>query len=319
MEDGRNFKNLRPLKRSIAKLGLAGLILGLAVENSLGAAPDALEGDAAAGAEKFITGELKIGMGAVTRSDIGDSGSSYGLVGSTIDMEAGPLIGSMKRLEFDWSAPESFVENTNGDDPWGSLNSITLGLKHKGLFSEELMYEATAGMISGYEDEMDDSFTAFVGGYAIYAIAPRWAVMLGAFYSRHQEVETDFDFIPILGLSWNSEAVEGFSLALGLPTTEAIWHFSEATRLILDLSSLEGGVYRLADDNQLREEGYVELVSATASLRIEMRIPGGFDLGLGICHALDREMKLYDSNGENELSHNVENQPGFSINLKRSF
>ncbi len=284
----------------------------------IGQTPDALA-KAQEDPETALSGTVAFSLGGVADATVGDGDAGYALLGGKIEVEAGPVIGAAKLLDFTWSHPEGFVEDTGGRNPWDTLNEIILGIKHGGRLSERMMYEVTAGVATGFEDQMADSFAAFVGAYGIYGFNETWAVMLGAFYSRHQVIETAFDFIPIIGVSFNAQATDGLSFTLGLPSTDVTWHFNETTRLTLDLSSLEGGVFRLADDSPVREAGYVELVSATASLRLETQIRGGLELGLGVGHAFDREMTLYDHDDGNERSYETEKKPGFLVSLSQSF
>ena len=91
------------------------------------------------------------------------------------------------------------------------------------------------------------------------------------------------------------------------------------TRLVLDMSSFEGGLYRLADDNPLRPAGYVELLNSSLSLRFETQLWNRLDLSFGFVQALDREFKTFDPDGKNEKSYDVDNSSGFIASISLEF
>jgi hypothetical protein len=262
---------------------------------------------------------VKLKYTAADHAEVDDQDAAYGVQSVGFDVEGGPLDGGLSVSFFDWRDPETFVEHTGGNDPWGTLYSLRLGLHHQGVLTENLMVDVMGGVSSGFEKQADDSFAGYLGGYGILQLSPRAALLLGIFYSRHQEIATDFDLVPIIGLTWNRETTEGFSFMLGLPETRASWHFSERYRLVFDIRSIEGGVYRLADDNAARPGGYLELVSASANLWFEAGEVYGFDLAVGAGHTFHREVKLYDRDGGNECKYDVEQAPVFSLALSRSF
>jgi hypothetical protein len=253
------------------------------------------------------------------RSTVGEGSAAYSLSGIGVEVKRCHWQLGLSRQFFDWSDPAGFVEDTGGKDPWESFTRLQFGFSHSSVISERWMGEVMAGVSSEFEEEMDDSFAAYLGGYGIYQATPRLLLMIGMFYSRHQEIETDFDFVPIVGMAWNPETTHGFSARLGLPVTRARWHFNETTRLVLDLNTLEGGVARLADDSPVRPGGYAERVSASLALRFETRIGDGWDLSAGIGHSLQREIKLYDADGGNEHKEDIEEGMGIEISLSKTF
>ena len=85
------------------------------------------------------------------------------------------------------------------------------------------------------------------------------------------------------------------------------------------MSSFEGGLYRLADDNPLRPKGYVELVNSSIALRYETLLWKRLGLSLGVGQAIDREFNLYDSDGKNKKSYDIENKPGFLASVSMAF
>lgn len=263
--------------------------------------------------------ELRLYAGGVPDSTVGDGESAYALILGGVELDFGPARGAFKIMDFSWNRPGDFVVDTRGRDPWGRLHEISLGVKREGRIRERIGYGISFGVASGFEDQWNDSFSFHGGGYGIFEIAPKWTLVAGLLYSRHQKVRTDFDFLPIAGVSWNAETTEGFSFTLGLPATDLTWHFGEGAALALEIGSLESGIHRLADDSPVREKGYVEFSGATAALRFETRIRDRVGLELGLSYDLSREIKLHDRDGKNERKYDVEKNPGFFASMSLPF
>lgn len=262
---------------------------------------------------------LRLTMGGVAQSSMENQEAAYTLGCSALELGAGPVSASFKWLGFSWDRPGEYGVDTNGRDPWGSLYEVAVGATHGGLISEHLSYALMLGAASSHEKETDDSFSFNGGGYGMYAINPKWRITAGALYSKHQRVESDFEIIPVLSVSWNTKPTSGPSFTIGLPTTELTWNFSQTTSLTLDTSGFESGIYRLADNSPVREKGYVEFSGTTCTLRIETLLANRISLSAGLSQALSRKHKLYDHQGKNEIRYEVEKTPGCFLSLSMPF
>ncbi len=266
-------------------------------------------------------GTWRLQLAGLTRSDAGSGESAYSLSTGALEVHLGSLFVAAKVLDFDWSDGGSFVSSPDGRDPWNRFYHVDVGLRRRGALAPALIYEATAGITTEFEDELSDAQSGYIGAYGAYQINPVWTVFAGGFYSRHRKVETDFDLVPILGLSWNAEARDGLSIRVGLPATGAAWHFSKATSLALslDIGSEECGIYRLADDSEVRPKGYGAFSGAGVTLRFETPVHKDTTLGIGITRTVNREFALYDEDGGNEETVEVEEAIGFTFSLSRCF
>ena len=264
-------------------------------------------------------GGLSVSVGGVADSKVANRKASYALTGVEVDACLFLFNGSYKRLQFDWNRIDDFVIDTGGRKPWGDLNEFSFGANWGGEIGEKIVYMVMGGISAGFEKQTDGAYSYYLGSLGLYRLSERWLVSGGVLWSRHQEIRTDFDVIPVLGVTWNPEATNGLSVSLGIPTTEVAWHFNDKTRLILDMSDMEGGVYRLADDNPLREKGYVEFMNSSLSLRFQTRLAKRLELELAAGMPLSREFTLYDHDGKNKETHKVEKQPGFKVALSTAF
>lgn len=273
------------------------------------AEPDSEPGDA----------QLQLRVFGVERSSVKSGDASYSVRGARMDLQRCHWKLGVTREAFDWSNPRNFGMDTQGQDPWGSLTSLDLGFTHHVGISERWSGEVLGRASVNFEEETDQSHAFYAGGYGVYQATARLHVLVGFYASEHAEVETDFDLVPLLGVAWNTGAATGFSGRLGIPVTEACWGLTDRSRLVLDLNTLQGGVTRLADDNPLRPGGYLERVHASLGLRIETRIGNTSRISAGIGHSLHREITLYDADGGNARSVDVERGLGIELSFSTSF
>ncbi len=262
---------------------------------------------------------LTAGFGGITSSAVGAGGASYDLNWGFVELGFGPLRSSLKVMSFEWDRPDQFPGGAAGDDPWRRLYELNIGWTHTGMISERALYEVVVGAVSAFEKETSGSYAGYAAAYAMYALDSSWTFAAGALYSKHRRVSTQFDLVPIVGIMWNQHVTSGPSFAIGFPSTDITWNFSEKTTMSLEISSIEGGVYRLADDSAVRQEGYVEFRSTTATLRFDTATQRGLGLHLGVSHALDREIRLYDHQGGNRSRYSVEKNVGFTASVSWSF
>lgn len=296
-------ENMMQLKKTVWIIGISSM---LSVTNTLAGTNDP-------------TATVSLKTAWTDDSDTGDQNAAYSVQSSGIDWETDLVNGAANVSLFDWRNPGLFAEETGGKNPWGSLYGLQFGLHHEGVLTERVIYNVMAGVTSGFEKEADDSFAGYLGGYGMLQLRSETALLLGIYYSRHQEITTDFDLVPIIGLAWNQQTTGGLSFMVGLPETRATWHFSKRQRLVFDIRSIEGGIYRLADANPTRPGGYLELVSASANLSFEVRDVYGCDVAVGAGHTFHREIILYDKDGSNEYKYDVEQAPVLSFSLTRQF
>ena len=264
-------------------------------------------------------GAVYFGFGGVGRADVADSSSSYALSGFEVGASIGPVGASFKRLSFDWNQPADFLPAARGDEPWRNLDEASVSLSWGGPLVDQISYLLLGGASLGYEDQTDDAYSLFGGGIVAIQMSSNWSASAGAILSHHPKVSTDLDFVPVLGAAWRADAPRGLSLSLGIPSTEIAWTFRPGTRIVLDMSSFEGGLYRLADDNPRRPAGYVELLNSSLALRAETLLWNRLGLSFGFVQALDRKFKTYDPDGKNEKSYDVDNASGFIASVSLDF
>jgi len=204
---------------------------------------------------------------------------------------------------------QTFLPFGNGkDDPWEEMHSVSLGYDHSNMFDHNWGYFFNIGGASEFEKEMEDSFSAMGLGGLICNI-PEWRMTFrlggGTFYNP---VETNT--VPIIGIDWNSRAESGLSFSLGVPTTQIAYRFSPKTDLSIGIGFGEHGMYRLADDSTVKKKGYLETEGMGGILTFTFAPIEGCTVTLGGVANFDREYTIYDKDGDNGRSYELDDAAG---------
>lgn len=200
----------------------------------------------------------------------------------------------VNRTDYDFS-------NTNGVEPFDSLNKIYADLRYDGYLTSSIRYYAGINLAALYESDIDlgDS----------YNIAPRiavgWEFMDGitAFAGAYASLnEADNIFEPILGLEVGREGDIGWSGAIAYPTTRIQYRFNPTWAVDANFMTVRD-TYYLDDDSSKPaklKNGYMREESYGAGIGVTFTPVKMIKLSAGLFSYWDREFKFYD-NGGNEL------------------
>lgn len=214
--------------------------------------------------------------------------TSYGLSGGTDWITVG-----VNRTDYDFS-------NTNGVEPFDSLNKIYVDLRHDGYITSNIRYYAGLNLAALYEDDIDlgDS----------YNISPRvaigWEFMNGitAFAGAYASLnEADNIFEPILGLEVGRDRDIGWSGAIAYPATRIQYRFNPTWAIDANFMTVRD-TYHLDNDAAKGDfrDGYMREESYGAGIGVTFSPVKMVKLSAGLFSYWDREFKFYNNSG-NEL------------------
>lgn len=204
-----------------------------------------------------------------------------------------------------------------GDNPFDTLHELSVGANYGGPLADWLdegfSWFVGGGVSSGFEEEVDDSFSGSARLGLGYDWAEDWSFRLGGAFSASPVSQ---GFFPIAGLNYRKASQEGLSFALGLPATELRYRFDRAWMVKAALGR-DGGTYRLADDSDVREAGYVRFSGFWSGLFLEYAPLEDLTLTAGAAYHFAREMSLYDEDGGDQDEYDID--PALSGVLKLSY
>lgn len=215
---------------------------------------------------------------------------------------------------YDWS-DTSDLPFGHGSDPWEQLHLLRLRAEISDqLGMGGLGWFAGAGLTAGWEEEMDDAWGVSGTAGLTWALGD---VRLrgGVGVSAHP---IGVRAMPIAAADWGNQRDLGFSATVGIPETMLRYRTSDIFSFRLG-GRMDGGTYRLADDSPVEREGYMKTSSLTLGGYIDVTPLDDLTLTLGAEYLTRREMTVYNSDGEEKDSYDVDDAPALFLRLRYGF
>ena len=222
------------------------------------------------------------------------------------------------RYSFDWENAQSLPFSNGATDPWSDLNQFSVSTELPIELNERFTWRTGLGLNAAWEDEVSDSISLDVSLGLMWQISNEWDAVFGAAYTWHPDVDLDSNFSPLGGISWNRDTNEGWSAALGFPSTEVRYAFDESRSMALGLTG-NGGVFRLADDSRVAPGGYAEIEQIGLGLQYNHALAERWSIGASANYFFDGDWRFYNVAGNEFLSIEKEGRPGFGLNLSGRF
>ena len=124
--------------------------------------------------------------------------------------------------------------------------------------------------------------------------------------------------MPVAAADWGNQRDLGFSATVGMPETMLRYRTSDLFSFRLG-GRMDGGTYRLADDSPVEREGYMKTSSVTLGGYIDVTPLDDLTLTLGAEYLTRREMTVYNSDGEEKDSYDVDDAPALFLRLRYGF
>jgi len=262
---------------------------------------------------------VRVGAGHVGRADLEDDRGAVAVNSGWAQVQYGPVRFDYAVDAYDWEDVDELPLGNGSDDPWDSLHQASLSLSHSDFVSRQWGWFASAAAGAAWEKDMDDSFSAGLGGGALYQWSDSVVVRAGAHVSVHAVGVT---VLPALGLSINQGAAgrgeEGWSASLGVPVTEVRygWSGQWATRLS---AAYESTLYRLADDSDVERKGYLGVSAVRLGLYQDWLPVEALRLTLGLEYRFLRGLDVYNDDGEHRNGYGVDAAPGVAFGARYAF
>ena len=200
-----------------------------------------------------------------------------------------------------------------GRKPFDDLHRLDAGLTVKGgLWGDVGGFVGLRGSLGWERDPGDGSEGAALAGVVV-PLGSRWAMTLGGGASVSK---VDVQPIPIVGFRYESGG--RFSADLGLPRTEIVWRGGPWWGLRLT-GGIDGGYYKLANDNPVARGGYVSMLSPQAGLWFDLHPAEGLSASVGALYALPGTMTFYRESGSRIKRFDVDGAPGGGLRLRYEF
>lgn len=243
-----------------------------------------------------------------------DEGGSYSKTETGVSAGYKWFTLAYKRSDFSWSHSDSVNFSKKGS-PWDQLNKLTLDASFNGALGESVNWFAGGSIISGFEDQIWDSFT----------FAPRGGLTFSPTYDLKFHVGAAGLIspvrplvMPIVGAEWRNEHDYGLSGIIGFPGTRVQYRFNDllAARVA---AKWDRDIYRLSNDSSVAGKGYVEESGYTGGAYLDITPLADLKLTVGAELLFDRQLRLYDKGGDEFSKTDVDRALGAVLRASYSF
>lgn len=229
-----------------------------------------------------------------TKADV-DDGGSYSRTRTAVSVGYKQFTLSYVRSDYNWSDTGSVaLGRAGGRTPWEHLHRVALDGRFQGFLTDRIGWFAGATLVSGFEEELSDSFSAVGRGGLSFALHPEFNVRVGALGIASPVHPI---LVPLLELDWRTPEDYGFSAEFGLPSGSVRYRFNDAVAARVS-GYWNRALHRLSDDSPVARKGYVEESNITTGAYLDMTPLAGLTLTLGAEVEAWRVLRIYDEHGD---------------------
>ncbi len=256
----------------------------------------------------------------ISEADFDDNNASYSFTEYGARLDWNMLSLTYVGRQYSWNDVNTAKFANSDDGLWDELHNLKLELNFDGMFNDTWGWFVSPSISSTFEKEMSSSFTTGLQGGLLYSFNENWNLILGADVALASHGE--FSVNPIALVNYKNENELGLSATLGFPFTSVNYRFNEniALRTSVDMGTVE---YRLADDNILASEGYLEkqevIIGFYADITPNISNFENLEISAGVEYNTMREINVYNKNYNKIQSIDVDDAFGASLRFKYSF
>lgn len=243
-----------------------------------------------------------------------DEGGSYSKTESGVSVGYKWFTLGYKRSSYSWSHSDSVNFSKKGE-PWDEMNKLSLDASFDGYLNDTVSWFAGGTIISGFEDQVWDSFTFAPRGGLTFSPSYDLKLHLGAvgLISPVRPL-----VLPLVGAEWGNEQDFGLSAMVGFPGTRVQYRFNEllAARVA---ARWDRDIYRLSNDSSVAKKGYMEESGYTGGAYLDITPISNLKFTVGAELLFDRQLRLYDKGGDEFSKTDVDRSLGAVVRASYSF
>lgn len=209
---------------------------------------------------------------------------------------------------FEWKNPRQ-LNFSDGSEPWDTLYSADFSLTYIHAWNNKWHSFVGGGFGSGWEKEIEDSFSyrGFLG--TTYRWRQNWQATLGVGLGRGPEKSATgpirgpegTSLGPFAGVAWNKDRRElfqpGWCASIEFPPKgEVCYVINQSWAVHWNFGSF-GRIYRLADSNDLSPSGLLAASFIKTGFAVDFQPSTSLFFSLGVFGALDNKWEIQDDDG----------------------
>ena len=231
---------------------------------------------------------------------------------------------------FEWKNPHR-LNFSDGREPWHTLYSADFSLTYVQVWNQHWYSFLGGGFGSGWEKEIDDSFSyrGFLG--TTYSWSQHWQATLGIGLGRGPEKSATgpirgpegTSLGPFAGIFWNKNRRElfqpGWCASLEFPPKGDVCYVINHSWAVSWNFGSFGRIYRLADNNDLSPSGLLAVSFIKSGFALDFRPSASLSVSLGVFGALDNTWEIQDDDGNALQTVYLDNPLGVEFTVSWKF
>ena len=231
---------------------------------------------------------------------------------------------------FEWKNPQR-LNFSDGREPWDTLYSADFSLTYIQAWSKQWYSFLGGGFSSGWENEIEDSFSyrGFLG--TTYRWRQNWQATLGVGLGRGPEKSATgpirgpegTSLGPFAGVSWNKDRRElfqpGWCASIEFPPKGEVCCVINQSWVVHWNFGSFGRIYRLADNNDLSPSGLLAASFIKTGFAADFRPLPSFIFSMGVFGAFGNQWEIQDDDGKTLQVVYLENSLGVELTASWRF
>lgn len=213
-------------------------------------------------------------------------------------------LGYTRRI-YQWSNIDRLPFGDGRQAPWTAMHTLEAKAKYTGSITGPWRYYFSGELSSSFEEAPSPLALDLLWAVG-YDYSPRLKVRVGAAMLLH---EARTIMTPVAALKWwgggKNPGASFFSVSVGLPETTLTWHYSPTWSYTLSILA-DSKVFRLKDDSLVQDKGYAETRDGVVGLMVNYSPRPNLTLSTGAGYAFLRQVKLYNEQGHERGSYDVD-------------
>ncbi|OBQ56184.1 hypothetical protein SP90_02335 [Halodesulfovibrio spirochaetisodalis] len=264
--------------------------------------------------KKFPGVSVSVSSAYLGDAEVDGSSGSFSTVNSGVEVKACHFSVIYENEAYSWNNRSDLDFVKDGKTPWDTLQKLGVGYDNYYAFDEQNILIYGAQVSSQFEDEITGDSVSVAGlvGYN-YWFTENFNVTIGVAAAYNP---IDWMVLPAVGLQYTHDK---WVVNLGFPFTNVGYQFSDKFAVRADVG-LEQSVYRLSNDSDVAQEGYVRKREAKLSLLADWNCLENMKISFGPQFVFARQMKFYTSaHNRTGSTEDIDGTWGLAANITMHF
>lgn len=216
---------------------------------------------------------------------------------------------------FKWNNIAKLPFGDRVTDPIEQIHTIDINAKLPYQINDQWLLLTSVFLTSSFEQGMNDSYSYGLYSFASYKLDSDHTFQFGLFGNYHSATTM---ILPMISYSYRVTQRDGFKFVFGFPRTYVGYHINRDVLVNFGILYSQS-VVKLSRSNVVEKNGFVETIDYMANVGISYEITKDLQIQADILYGLDREFRLYNSDGKSTKDYEVDSAVGVNLKITYAF